>query len=221
MTAAHRNLHNGIRGFAVLDNEDKEWVLTQLETSLERWAHSNSAEITPLRRTQNQPSHLPPYLLNSVVRALSTEIRRPSVFLSYSSKDKQFVRSLADRLKQQKIRVWLDELEIRVGQPLIEKLREAIDSADFTIVVLSRHSVKSAWVEKEVGIAMMQEMKTGRIKVLPILKEKVALPGFLEGKRYLDFTTRGSRARSFQKLVKDVLTCQAPSIPIIDPFIGK
>lgn len=180
-----------------------------------------SRQAVRLRSAEQQPNHLPPYLLNLVVRALSSEIRRPSVFLSYSSKDKQFVRSLAHNLRKQKISVWLDEVEIRVGQSLIEKLREAIDSVDFVIVVLSRHSIRSAWVLKELDIAMMREITTRKTKVLPILKEKVELPGFLEGKRYLDFTTRGARARSFAKLVEDVLACQTPSSPIIDPFIGK
>lgn len=36
------------------------------------------------------------------------------VFLSYSHKDKAVVRELASRLKQDGLRVWLDEWEIKI-----------------------------------------------------------------------------------------------------------
>jgi hypothetical protein len=56
-------------------------------------------------------------------------------------------------------------------------------------VVLSRTSVASVWVKKEVDIAMNQEIKGKRVKVLPLLIEDCDLPGFLEGKMYADFRT--------------------------------
>jgi hypothetical protein len=37
------------------------------------------------------------------------------VFISHSSKDKPVVRELANRLKQDGLRVWLDEWEIQPG----------------------------------------------------------------------------------------------------------
>ena len=40
------------------------------------------------------------------------------VFLSHSSKDKLTVRELAERLKADGVRVWLDEWEIRPGDLL-------------------------------------------------------------------------------------------------------
>lgn len=45
----------------------------------------------------------------------------PSIFLSHSSGDKPMVRKIADGLRQQGIRVWIDEAEIHIGESLIQK----------------------------------------------------------------------------------------------------
>lgn len=44
-----------------------------------------------------------------------------SIFLSHNSKDKEFVRRLANRLESYGVKVWVDEAEIKVGESLIKK----------------------------------------------------------------------------------------------------
>lgn len=113
-----------------------------------------------------------------------------SVFLSHSWGDKEFARKLAGDLVSSGVRVWVDEGEIMVGDSLIEKIRIGIDEMDYLAVVLSPNSVSSAWVKKEVDIAMNQEIEGNRIKVLPLVYKQCELPWFLKGKAYLDFTQR-------------------------------
>jgi hypothetical protein len=125
-----------------------------------------------------------------------------SIFLSHNHADKPFARRLAKDLINLGIRVWIDEAEIQVGDSLIEKIREGIDNVEYVGVVLSRVSVKSEWVKKEVDIAMNQEIKGKRVKVLPLLVDDCDLPGFLEGKLYADFRTEGSYQKEFSKLAK-------------------
>jgi len=84
------------------------------------------------------------------------------------------------------INVWLDEAEIKLGESLIEKIREATDSVEYVVVLLSKNSVGSNLVKKEVDIAMNEEIEGKRIKVVPILLDEVDLPGFLKGKLYGD-----------------------------------
>jgi predicted nucleotide-binding protein len=73
----------------------------------------------------------------------------PSVFLSHSSKDKAFVRELADFLRKDgEIKVWLDEREIHPGANIVTKIAEGLDS-DFVLLILSPDSVDSAWVKEE------------------------------------------------------------------------
>ena len=113
----------------------------------------------------------------------------PGVFISHSCQDKHFARRLARDLQSSGAKVWIDEAELNIGDSLIEKIRRGIDSMDFLAVLLSRASVASEWVKKEVDIAMNQEIKNRRVKVLPILVEDCQLPGFLVGKVYADCTS--------------------------------
>lgn len=182
--AAKKSLSAGITRFSELEDEDKDWVIDSLR----------------------KDRQLPQELTKLIATALFNQTSKPYVFLSHSSKDKRFVRGLAHQLKSAGIRVWLDEAAIKVGESLIQKLRQAIDSVDFLIVVLSQASIESAWVQKEVEMAMNYEIKKRKIKVLPILKEAVPLPGFLEGKVYLDFTTKFTRAKSSKRLVEHILS---------------
>ncbi len=110
----------------------------------------------------------------------------PRVFLSHSWADKPTARLLATRLADRGIRVWLDEDEIKIGDSLIEKIREAIDVVEYVVVLLSETSVRSEWVRREVDVAMNQEIDGKRVKVLPVRLDECDFPGFLLGKLYAD-----------------------------------
>lgn len=124
-----------------------------------------------------------------------------SIFLSHNSKDKPFVRKLANDLRRQGFYVWVDEAEIKLGDSLIEKIREGLDRVEYVGVVLSQNSINSEWVKKEIDIAMNQEIEGKRVKVLPIMLEKVDPPFFLKGKLYADFTSDDQYANGLEMIV--------------------
>ena len=130
--------------------------------------------------------------------------RSPQVFLSHNNNDKRFVRSLARKLEASGLKVWLDEVQMEFGDSLIDRLSEAIDTVDVLVAVISHHSLRSSWVQHEIEIAMTQEIQQKRIKVIPLLIEKVKLPAFLEGKVYADFTNGYRRKRNISKLVRSI-----------------
>ncbi|WP_116296208.1 toll/interleukin-1 receptor domain-containing protein [Cupriavidus taiwanensis] len=128
----------------------------------------------------------------------------PAVFLSHNHADKPFVRRLAADLESQGIRYWLDEAEIKIGESLIEKIRDGIDRMDYVVVVLSPDSVASSWVQREVDVAMNQEILGRRVKVLPVMFRRCDPPGFLLGKRYADFSDGSRYAAAFEDLVRSL-----------------
>jgi hypothetical protein len=111
-----------------------------------------------------------------------------SVFLSHNHIDKPFARRLAERLKAHGVKVWLDEAEMQVGDSLVSKIESAIRECTYLGVILSPHSVSSPWVQREVNMALTEEIHGRRVKVLPLLQEKCSIPGFLTEKVYADFT---------------------------------
>lgn len=122
-----------------------------------------------------------------------------SVFISYSSKDRDFASKLANDLKGMGITVWFDQWELKVGDLLVERIGNAITAQDYLIVILSRASVKSAWVMKELGAGLIRELEEKRVVVFPVVIEDCDIPPFLSDKVYADF--RRSYSSGLKKLL--------------------
>lgn len=109
------------------------------------------------------------------------------VFISYSSKDKEFVDKLAIRLVKDRIKVWVDRWEINVGDSLIDKIQKGLTDSSFLIVVLSKHSVESEWCRRELNSGLIREIENKRVVILPIVVDDCERPMFLREKKYADF----------------------------------
>ncbi len=125
-----------------------------------------------------------------------------SIFLCHSHADKSFVDKLAKDLRRSGYYVWADDAEIKIGDSLIQKIREGIDKVAYVGVIISHSSINSEWVRKELDIAMNQEIEGRKVKVLPLLLENVELPGFLKGKRYADFRDKRLYNKSLNEIKK-------------------
>ncbi len=125
-----------------------------------------------------------------------------SVFLSHNSKDKPFVRKLADSLRSAGHVVWIDEAEINIGDSLVEKIREGLDKVDYVAAILSENSIASSWVQRELDISSNREIAEKRVILLPLMLQQVDLPGFLMGKRYGDFTSDDLYDHSLSEVLK-------------------
>ncbi|MGD2247286.1 MAG: TIR domain-containing protein [Candidatus Methanofastidiosia archaeon] len=128
--------------------------------------------------------------------------RKQKLFLSHSGKDKAFVKKLAGRLLHDGFLVWYDDWEIHVGDSIIEKMNYGISSSDFLVVILSRNSVKSKWVEKELNAAVIKEIDSKGIFILPILLDKCKIPPLLSDRKYADFSQNSDFA--YQQLIEAI-----------------
>jgi hypothetical protein len=117
---------------------------------------------------------------------LEVPVSRHRLFISYHHGDRPMARRLAEDLRRQGVRVWIDEKEMKLGDSLLEKIREAIDTVDYVICLLSRGSLSSSWVNKELSIALMHEIEGKRVKVMIIRIEDVPVPSLLAEKIYAD-----------------------------------
>lgn len=111
----------------------------------------------------------------------------PKVFISYSSRDKQFTLKLAQNLKDAGIPVWYDSWEIKVGDSIIEKIEQGIKGSDYLIIILSKASTTSKWVQEELSAAKTIEIGRRGVFILPVLIENCDIPPLIASKRYADF----------------------------------
>ena len=122
------------------------------------------------------------------------------VFLSHTTADKPFVRILADDLRTASIGVWLDELEILVGDSLISRVSEGLTSCTFVVACLSRASIQSAWVREELEIAATKGIVGRKVVVLPLRLDDCAIPAYLAHRRYCDFSAAARYDAGFREL---------------------
>jgi len=142
-----------------------------------------------------------PFVINPETETLEPRIppqagKGIKVFLCHSSKDKGFVRRLAQDLEGRGVRVWFDEWEMKVGDSLADRIQEGIEHSSYLAVVLSPNSVKSGWVKRELNAALAKELKKQDVFILPILYKDCEIPLFLQDKIYADFRqnyTKGLR----------------------------
>src|SRR6478672_10064104 len=70
--------------------------------------------------------------------------RSQEVFISYSRKDKEFVRRLDEELKRRDREAWVDWEDIRPAEEFMQAIYSAIEGADTFISVVTPDSVASA-----------------------------------------------------------------------------
>lgn len=124
------------------------------------------------------------------------------LFLSHSSKDKDFANCLYADLAEQGHTPWLDERNIKAGASIPAEIQKGLASADYVLVLLSPHSVASEWVRAEWEALFWEEMNTRKIKVIPLLIEDCEIPPFLKVKKYIDF--REDYAQGLSRLLQDI-----------------
>ena len=133
------------------------------------------------------------------------------VFISYSHADSAFVDKMHKQLYDKDASVWLDRHDAPAG-PLKEIVGRAIRLNDVVLLVLSKSSVESDWVENELEMARQKEKDEKREVLCPVAlddswKEKVkgdVLWRQLTKKNILDFSGWKTKkfGPSFEKLVK-------------------
>jgi hypothetical protein len=113
--------------------------------------------------------------------------RRKRIFISYSSDDARVAMRLESALATLGLSVWIDRKELNIGDSLMQAIQDAIDNVDYVVALLSKSSVASSWVQKELEIAMNREIAGRKTVVLPVILDDCIVPGFLRGKIYRNF----------------------------------
>ena len=90
------------------------------------------------------------------------------VFISHASEDKNdFVRPLAEGLRALDLRVWYDELTLKVGDSLRESIDHGLGQSRFGIVVLSQHFFSKQWPQNELDGLLAREVDGLKV-ILPV-----------------------------------------------------
>ena len=111
---------------------------------------------------------LPDLLIDYLPSLLGQAIQLYSCFISYSSKDEEFVYRLHADLQDKGVRCWFAPHDMKIGAKILDTLDEAIRLRDKVLLVLSEASIASDWVEDEVTKAFAEERQRGGTVLFPV-----------------------------------------------------
>lgn len=121
-----------------------------------------------------------------------------SVFVSHASADARIAARVAMGLKAFDYDTWYDDWELLPGDSIIERVEGAISKTDVLLVLLSRSSIDSQWVRRELSAGLARQLFGKGVLVIPVLIDDCEIPGMLAGTKYVDL--RGDFEGGFRKL---------------------
>jgi len=167
-----------------------------------------------LYRTDLTPARATEILYRVHELRTNPAIQFHSCFISYSSKDQSFTDNLYESLQEIGVRCWYAPESMKIGDKFRQRIDEAIRIHDKLLVVLSKNSISSAWVEEEVESALEREHKEDRLILFPIqvddsvMSSDRAWAASLRRMRHIgDFSSWRDRdlyCKAFERLLRDL-----------------
>ena len=138
-----------------------------------------------------------------------------SCFISYADEDETIARRLYEGLDAAGVRCWFAPESLDIGAMIRPTIDRAIKEHERVLLILSEHSLKSAWVEHEVETTLAREKilreKEGTFAslILPIRVDDAieridaGWASLLKNTRYMgDFTSDSKYRKSFTRILK-------------------
>jgi DNA (cytosine-5)-methyltransferase 1 len=142
------------------------------------------------------------------------DVRFHSCFISYSSKDLELAQRIYVDLKAKGVHCWFAPEDLKIGERYRVRIDDEIRAYDKLLLVLSKSSVSSTWVEKEVNTALEREAEQGHTMLFPVrldnavMEVKSGWAADIRRSRHIgDFTNwenKHSYRRAFERLLRDL-----------------
>lgn len=106
------------------------------------------------------------------------------VFISHSTYDIKIVNILAQYLNANGIYAYIADRDRQIGKPISRKIRENINNSNFFLVLYTRKSKDSAYVNQEIGLWN----NTFRDEcIVPLVEKGINPQGLLAGLEYIEY----------------------------------
>jgi hypothetical protein len=113
-------------------------------------------------------SEVPSLVRSDVPTPAQSDGQTYDVFVSHASEDKDdFVRPLANALVAAGLKVWFDEMTLRIGDSLRQKIDKGLANSRVGLVVLSPAFIKKGWTNYELD-GIVTRSVSGEQVLLPI-----------------------------------------------------
>ena len=118
---------------------------------------------------------MPQFVIENLINSKQKQLQFNSCFISYSSDDKNFVKKLHDDLQDRGVRCWFAPKDLPTGAMMRPTINDAIRAHDKLLVIFSKYSMASRWVQFEVARALNEEIQQSRTILFPIRLDETVL----------------------------------------------
>jgi hypothetical protein len=129
------------------------------------------------------------------------------VFLSHSSTDKVVVRDIAQRLRADGLRVWLDDWEIQPGDNIPAKIEEGLERSRVLVFFMSSRAFGLDWARLEAGTFRFRDPLNRTRRLIPVRLDDARIKGTLAQFSYIDWRVE-DREPEYAKLLE---ACRQPA----------
>jgi small GTP-binding protein len=133
------------------------------------------------------------------------------VFLSHSSKDKAIVRAIAERLRVDGLRVWLDDWEIRPGDSIPAKIEHGLEHSCVLVLCMSAQAFGSEWAQLESYTYRFRDPLNKERRFIPLRLDAVPIKGSLVQFLYINWLSE-DHEQEYAKLLE---ACRPPVKPTV------
>jgi len=176
--------------------------------------HRTLARSGPLPLAFLRACGLPDALIDYLPSLLNQPFQFYSCFINYASKDRAFAERLHADLQNKGVRCWFAPEDLKIGDRLRPRIDETIRLYDKLLLVLSKTSVASQWVEQEVETALARERQESTTILFPVQIDDTVMtlatgwPALIRHTRNIgDFRrwkTHGVYQKAFDRLLRDL-----------------
>jgi small GTP-binding protein len=122
------------------------------------------------------------------------------VFLSYSAKDKEVVREIAQRLRQGGLRVWFDESDIKSGGSIWDKVEYGLEHSRGLVLCMSANAFGPEWAQLEAGTFRFRDPLNTERYFIPLRLDRTPVTGSLVQILHIDWLPQ-EREQAYAKLL--------------------
>jgi|RhiMetdeSRZDD1v2_1073273.scaffolds.fasta_scaffold63521_4 TIR domain-containing protein/pentapeptide repeat protein len=163
---------------------------------------------------------LPDALIDNLPALLNEPFQFYSCFISHASKDHAFAERLYADLQNKGVRCWFAPEDMKIGDRIRSRIDETIRVYDKLLLVLSKASVTSQWVEQEVETALARERQQRTTVLFPVRIDNTVMtletgwPALIRNARNIgDFRhwkTHDVYQQAFDRLLRDLKAAEPP-----------
>ena len=97
---------------------------------------------------------------------------------------------MAEILQDRDFRVWIDEGELIIGDPIIDRIAGAIAEVNIFLVIISESFLASNWCRKELSLALTGQLDKASLKIFPVCVNSAPIPEAIKDTYYLNLDSK-------------------------------